>query len=132
MHKIVQASALALALLGTAQAATAVTTTTANLRRAPSMSGPVVAVVPQGRLLTVACQGNWCRTTFQGRGGYMARTLLRPVTNSAPLAGEGTRFFATCQAMRRAGVAPLRIGNPGYRVALDPNHNGWACDAGER
>ncbi|WP_221091062.1 excalibur calcium-binding domain-containing protein [Deinococcus aquaedulcis] len=132
MKNTIRASALALALLGAAQAATAVTTTTANLRRAPSMSGAVVAVVPQGRLLTVACQGSWCRTTYQGRGGYMARSLLRPVTRSAPLAGQGTRFFASCQAMRRAGVAPLRIGNVGYRVGLDQNRNGWACELGER
>ncbi|PTA68818.1 excalibur calcium-binding domain-containing protein [Deinococcus arcticus] len=132
MKTLLQASALALALLGAAQAASAVTTTTANLRRAPSLSGAVVAVVPQGRLLTVACQGDWCRTTYQGRGGYMARSLLRPVTSSAPLSGEGTRFFATCQAMRQAGAAPLRIGTPGYRVGLDRNRNGLACDAGER
>lgn len=117
---------------GAAHAATAVATTTSNLRRAPSMSGAVVGVVPRGHLLTVACRGGWCRTSYRGQGGYVASHLLHPVTRSAPLAGQGTRFFASCQAMRRAGAAPVRLGHMGYRTGLDRNHNGWACEPGER
>lgn len=123
---------LAAALTGAAEAATSITTTTVNLRRLPAMSGAVIGVVPANTLLTVACRGEWCRTTYQGRGGYIARTLLRPVTRSAPLSGEGVRFYASCAAARAAGVAPLRLGHPGYRSALDTNRNGLACDSSER
>lgn len=117
--------ALALALLGGAQAATAVTTTASNLRRTPG--GMVMTTIPQNTLLTVACRDHWCRTTYHGRGGYVAANLLRPVTRSAPLAGRGVVYFKTCAQMRGAKAAPIRVGRPGYRVGLDTDHDGWAC-----
>lgn len=39
-------------------------------------------------------------------------------------------YYATCDAARAAGAAPLERGKPGYRAELDGNNNGWACDAG--
>ena len=123
--------ALSAACLATAQAASAVTTAPANLRRQPSMSGAVLRVVPGNTVITVACQGDWCRTTYHNRGGYVARSLTRPLVTSAPLAGRGVRFYRSCSAMRAAGVAPLKLGQPGFRTALDRNHNSLACEAGE-
>ncbi|PNY81282.1 excalibur calcium-binding domain-containing protein [Deinococcus koreensis] len=125
---------LALALvggtwLGSAQAATAYTRVESNLRRVAAPNGLVVGVVPGGTLLTVACSGQWCRTSYQGRGGYVARTLLTPFTRSAPLSGV---FYASCRAMRAANKAPIRLGREGYRVGLDSNSNGVACDQGDR
>lgn len=38
-------------------------------------------------------------------------------------------FYATCDDARRAGAAPLYWGQPGYRVELDPNRNGIACES---
>ncbi|HUQ58109.1 excalibur calcium-binding domain-containing protein [Lentzea sp.] len=38
-------------------------------------------------------------------------------------------FFATCDDARRAGAAPLYWGQPGYRVELDENRNGIACES---
>ena len=89
----------------------------------------MLGVVPSGTLLTVACTGQWCRTSYQGRGGYIYRPLLRPFTRSAPLSGE---FYASCLAMRAAGKAPIRLAAPGYRAALDSNGNSVACDPGDR
>lgn len=122
------------ALLGLAEAATATTTANVKLRRLPSSQGQVMGVVPRGTLLTVACPetGEWCRTTYLGRGGYVARLLLRPVTGSAALTGPGNVFYASCAAMRTAGVAPIRVGKPGYRTGLDSNRNSVACDRGDR
>lgn len=37
-------------------------------------------------------------------------------------------FYATCAAARAAGAAPLRAGTPGYRVALDRDRDGIACE----
>ncbi|WP_424950924.1 excalibur calcium-binding domain-containing protein [Deinococcus sp.] len=131
MHTLMRTLALAAACLATAQAATAATTGTTDLHRQPNLSGAVLRVLPSGTLLTVACQGDWCRTTYQGRGGYVARALTRPLVASAPLSGRGTRFYRSCAAMRLAGVAPLRIGQPGFRTALDRNGNGLDCEQGE-
>lgn len=125
MRQFAKAAALALALAGAAQAATGVTSTDAHLRRAPD--GLILKVVPRGTLLTIACSANWCRTTYQGQGGYIARGLVRPLTKSAPIGGKGATFYATCAQMRAAGAAPIRVGKPGYRTALDRDHDGWAC-----
>lgn len=38
-------------------------------------------------------------------------------------------FYATCDDARRAGAAPLYWGQPGYRVELDGNRNGVACES---
>ncbi|GGO34713.1 excalibur calcium-binding domain-containing protein [Deinococcus humi] len=119
-------------LLGLAEAATATTTSAANLRRTPSVAGQIVRTVPGGTLLTVACAGEWCRTTYQGRGGYIARSLMRPVSGSAALIGPGNVYYASCAALRAAGAAPIRVGKSGYRTGLDSNRNGTACDRGDR
>ncbi|WP_052684592.1 thermonuclease family protein [Lentzea aerocolonigenes] len=41
-------------------------------------------------------------------------------------------FFATCDDAWRAGAAPLFWGQPGYRVELDANRNGIACEPSRR
>ncbi|CAM3699601.1 excalibur calcium-binding domain-containing protein [Deinococcus frigens] len=121
-----------LGLTGLASATTATTTANANLRRLPSPQGQVLRVIPRGTLLTVACTGDWCRTTYQGRGGYIARSLTRPVTGSARLIAPGSMYYASCAALRAAGAAPIRLGTPGYRTGLDSNRNSVACDRGDR
>jgi len=131
MRKFIGMLALFTCLLGMSEAATAITTANSNLRRLPAADAPVLRVVPRDTLLLVACQGSWCRVTYQGRGGYIARSLLRPVTGSARLVGPGTMYYRSCAAMRAAGAAPIRLGQPGYRTGLDRNRNSVACDSGE-
>ena len=41
-------------------------------------------------------------------------------------------FYATCEDAWRAGAAPLYWGQPGYRVELDGNRNGIACEPPRR
>lgn len=125
MRSFLRSAALALTLLGSAQAATAVTTSDVHLRRTPN--GAVLRVIPHQTLLTVSCSADWCRTSYAGRGGYVARRFVRQVTRSAPLAGRGVTLYVTCAQMRAAGTAPIRVGKPGYRTALDRDGDGWAC-----
>jgi hypothetical protein len=37
-------------------------------------------------------------------------------------------YYANCAAARRAGAAPIRRGEPGYRRGLDRDGDGVACD----
>lgn len=48
---------------------------------------------------------------------------------SAPRSHE-TRpvYFADCDSARAAGAAPMRRGEPGYRLGLDRNRDGVACE----
>ncbi|WP_245293239.1 excalibur calcium-binding domain-containing protein [Mongoliimonas terrestris] len=38
------------------------------------------------------------------------------------------RQFANCAEARRAGAAPVRIGDPGYSRRLDRDGDGVACE----
>lgn len=37
-------------------------------------------------------------------------------------------YFRNCAAARAAGAAPIREGQPGYRVELDADRDGIACE----
>jgi hypothetical protein len=37
-------------------------------------------------------------------------------------------YYANCAAARAAGVAPLHVGEPGYRSGLDRDDDGVACE----
>ncbi len=40
----------------------------------------------------------------------------------------GSVYYRNCDAARAAGAAPIEYGEPGYRLALDGDHDGTACD----
>ncbi|GAA1659540.1 hypothetical protein GCM10009765_06120 [Fodinicola feengrottensis] len=42
--------------------------------------------------------------------------------------GESSVYYQNCTAVRAAGKAPLYRGQPGYRSALDRDHDGIACE----
>jgi hypothetical protein len=48
-------------------------------------------------------------------------------TQSAPAATQSA-YYANCTAAKDAGVAPIYEGQPGYRSALDRDHDGIACE----
>ncbi|SEQ30714.1 Excalibur calcium-binding domain-containing protein [Lentzea xinjiangensis] len=49
-------------------------------------------------------------------------------TTTTTQPGPRQVFYASCDEARRAGAAPLHWGQPGYRVELDENRNGIACE----
>lgn len=52
----------------------------------------------------------------------MAVTHWKSVRTAMPV------FYRNCTAARRAGAAPIRQGEPGYRLALDADADGIACE----
>ena len=46
-----------------------------------------------------------------------------PVTTAAP-----SVYYANCTAVRAAGAAPIRRGQPGYGSHLDRDNDGIACE----
>ncbi|MCO6559453.1 MAG: DUF1524 domain-containing protein [Bifidobacterium sp.] len=48
----------------------------------------------------------------------------------APVApqGGGDVYYQNCAAVRAAGKAPIYAGQPGYRAALDRDHDGVGCE----
>jgi len=49
-------------------------------------------------------------------------------TNAPAPAPEPTPYYANCDEARAAGAAPLYAGEPGYRVGLDRDRDGVACE----
>lgn len=47
---------------------------------------------------------------------------------SAPRAARDDVYYANCDEAEKAGAAPIRRGQPGYRPALDRDGDGTACD----
>jgi len=50
-----------------------------------------------------------------------------PQNNPAP-ADPGSTYYANCAAVRAAGAAPIRAGQPGYSRKLDRDGDGVACE----
>ena len=46
----------------------------------------------------------------------------------APAPAPSSVYYANCAAARAAGVAPIYVGQPGYRSALDRDNDGVACE----
>lgn len=55
---------------------------------------------------------------------------VAPVPPVVAAPAPATVYYANCTAVRNAGVAPLKQGQPGYRAALDRDHDGQACETG--
>ncbi len=63
-------------------------------------------------------------------GGTPSGSADAPVAAppSAPGSSGGDVYYANCTAARAAGAAPIRVGQPGYRTALDGDKDGVACE----
>lgn len=62
-------------------------------------------------------------------GGYHCHRAAAPPAQTLfnePASSGGA--FANCDAARRAGAAPVRIGDPGYGPHLDRDRDGVGCE----
>lgn len=57
----------------------------------------------------------------------MAPTPATTPTSVLPIAAPSV-YYANCTEARSAGAAPILAGEPGYRAALDRDHDGIACE----
>jgi hypothetical protein len=51
-----------------------------------------------------------------------------PTTLPTPTASGSGVYYSRCSAVRAAGKAPLHVGDPGYRIGLDGDRDGVACE----
>jgi hypothetical protein len=61
----------------------------------------------------------------------VARPLAPGLTNAPtakPAKTATTASYENCAAAKAAGVAPLHRGDPGYRLELDRDDDGIACE----
>ncbi len=88
LNKLVMVAALLLLGSSMAQAATAVSTASVNLRAGPSTSYPAVAVVPAGsNVITHGCVSDytWCDISYANHRGWVAANYLQVIYKGAPV-----------------------------------------------
>jgi hypothetical protein len=56
------------------------------------------------------------------------RAAASPTPEAAGVLAPADAAFEDCAAARAAGAAPLKVGDPGYRSALDKDKDGTACE----
>jgi hypothetical protein len=66
-------------------------------------------------------------------GRWPGAAADRPGRRAAPprggyVASPASGYYPNCAAAEAAGAAPLYRGGPGYRSALDADHDGVACE----
>ncbi|RVW01324.1 GmrSD restriction endonuclease domain-containing protein [Rhodococcus xishaensis] len=71
-----------------------------------------------------------CAATESGTSS--AVTTVEPAAANASPTGSSTTpsevYYPNCTAARAAGVAPLQLGQPGYRAGMDGDGDGVACE----
>ncbi len=65
------------------------------------------------------------RATAAAVAAAAARAAADQASNNA---SGGSVYYPNCAAAVAAGVAPIPKGSPGYRIGLDTNKNGLACE----
>ncbi len=78
-----------------------------------------------GGLNAEGCHTNRKTGDYHCHGGGGA-AAARPRAQS--LSSSSGAYYPNCAAARAAGAAPLRVGEPGYRRALDRDGDGVACE----
>ncbi|MBF6329063.1 excalibur calcium-binding domain-containing protein [Nocardia transvalensis] len=93
----------------------------AGLLAAGTVAAPMAAATPDSSAAPSAGGSGW---TVDSDGEWQ-----RPPADSER--STAYPYYATCTDMIAAGVAPLYSSQPGYRVQLDANGNGMACEPWE-
>lgn len=55
-------------------------------------------------------------------------TTAKTDTEAARIAVESSVYYAGCNEVRELGKAPLHRGQPGYRIGMDGDNDGIACE----
>jgi hypothetical protein len=63
-------------------------------------------------------------TNFATVSSYLPAGLFNAAAGDRPV----LVYFPNCSAARATGHAPLRAGSPGYRIGLDADGDGIACE----
>jgi len=62
--------------------------------------------------------------TNSGLSRYLPTRLFDATNGTRP----ADTYFPNCSAARATGHAPIRAGSPGYRIGLDADGDGMACE----
>ncbi len=93
-----------------------------------SLLSGVEVVGHSGGLNSEGCHNNRRTGDYHCHRGGSSTTSERVNAPQRAKGATGSIFYPNCAAARAAGVAPLRVGDPGYRAGLDRDRDGVACE----
>ncbi|MCC3273340.1 DUF1524 domain-containing protein [Arthrobacter zhangbolii] len=64
-----------------------------------------------------------------GTGAGVAEAAVKPGPGTAPFAGDAAPVYANCSAVKAAGAAPIRTGDPGWDPKFDRDGDGVGCES---
>ena len=102
------------------------TTPTRSSSASPSAMSPslIAENSPAASTATVTEQATTRATTPPTTAAHATPPTVEETTTPPP----ADVYYANCAAARAAGAAPIYQGEPGYRPALDRDHDGVACE----
>ncbi|WP_258366235.1 excalibur calcium-binding domain-containing protein [Curtobacterium sp. MCPF17_031] len=77
---------------------------------------------------TAAAQAAADAAAQQAAADAAARQAAADGAAQAPAPAGGSTYYPNCSAVRAAGAAPIRTGDPGYSRKLDRDGDGVACE----
>ena len=110
------ATALLLALAGSADANPTTVTAEVNLRDMPTTSGKVLALIPKGTSVELAtCTNGWCQVSFNGQQGYViSRNLGIPQAPPPRRVVRRPRPQVYADGPPPYDPGPIYVGPPAY------------------
>ena len=86
-----------------------------------------------GRTNAEGCHNDRKNGGYHCHNGNASTSSARSTSNSNTSSFNSSRrngktYYANCAAVRAAGVAPLKRGEPGYASHLDQDNDGIACE----
>ena len=113
---VVAASATPSGASTTARGTTRPSVTATPTTQQPAGATTSAAVATSSRLATTMAPATTAST--------QAKTTAKATTAQT----SASVYYKNCVQASKSGAAPITSGQPGYRVGLDPNHNGVACE----
>jgi uncharacterized protein YraI len=112
MRTHLAAAALAALLVApaAAQAATGYATATVNLRAGPGVEFARLGTIPGGdRLVVQGCLSNWCRASYAGRTGWVARSYVSFTFIGGPGGSNGPNVLVAIINQTQVQIGPNRF-----------------------
>jgi hypothetical protein len=98
-----------------------------------ALSSPTAEAATHHRKATIALPASPEEQPEALDGEWAARAADQPApapagpATAAP-ATDSSVYYAGCNEVRAAGKAPLHAGDPGYRIGMDGDGDGVACE----
>lgn len=89
---------------------------------------PAPILAHPGGLNSEGCHNNRKTGEYHCHRGGGGRAQKRGRVPQRLTGGAESAYYPNCAAARAAGAAPLRVGDPGYRLGLDRDRDGIACE----